>query len=32
MNEQHDMLNNTFETWRGKLEQVDDVCIIGIQF
>ena len=32
LNEQHDMLNHTFENWRGKLEQVDDVCVIGIRF
>ena len=31
MNEQHDVLNDTFEAWRGKLEQVDDVCVIGIK-
>lgn len=24
-------LDETFETWRGPLEQVDDVCIIGIR-
>lgn len=24
-------LKTTFESWRGHLEQVDDVCIIGIQ-
>ena len=31
LNEQQDILKNTFETWRGNLEQVDDVCIIGIR-
>ena len=24
-------LNDTFEKWRGSLEQVDDVCIVGIR-
>jgi serine phosphatase RsbU (regulator of sigma subunit) len=24
-------LDETFETWRGPLEQVDDVCVIGIR-
>jgi serine phosphatase RsbU (regulator of sigma subunit) len=31
MQEQKSILNNTFETWRGELEQVDDVCVIGIR-
>ncbi len=31
MNEQKEILNNTFENWRGSLEQVDDVLIIGIK-
>jgi serine phosphatase RsbU (regulator of sigma subunit) len=31
MLEQKDLLNDTFESWRGDLEQVDDVCIIGIR-
>lgn len=25
-------VKNTFQEWRGDLEQVDDVCVIGIQF
>ena len=28
---QKDSLINTFEEWRGNLEQIDDVCIIGIR-
>jgi serine phosphatase RsbU (regulator of sigma subunit)/Tfp pilus assembly protein PilF len=28
---QKNELENQFEHWRGKLEQVDDVCIIGIK-
>ena len=32
MNEQHDVLLAAFEAWRGKLEQVDDVCIVGLRF
>ena len=31
MPEQHQILINTFENWRGKLEQVDDVCLIGFR-
>ncbi len=31
INEQLDVLNAEFEQWRGKLEQVDDVCIIGFR-
>lgn len=28
---QKQKLDETFELWRGKLEQVDDVCIIGVR-
>ncbi len=31
MDEQHDMLDAAFTSWRGKHEQVDDVCVIGIK-
>ncbi len=31
MDEQKNMLNQTFENWRGGLEQVDDILIIGIK-
>lgn len=31
MDEQKLIINNTFETWKGALEQVDDVCVIGIR-
>ncbi len=31
MSEQKEILNQTFDSWRGSLEQVDDVCIIGIK-
>ena len=29
--EQKAELNKTFEKWKGDLEQVDDVCVIGIK-
>ncbi len=29
--EQKNMLNETFENWKGKLEQIDDVCVIGVR-
>lgn len=29
--EQHSELKNAFENWKGDLEQVDDVCVIGIK-
>lgn len=32
MKEQRKMLENNFDLWKGNLEQVDDVCIIGIRF
>jgi serine phosphatase RsbU (regulator of sigma subunit) len=31
MDEQKELLNETFENWRGILEQIDDVCIIGVR-
>jgi len=31
MNEQKELLNNTFTQWVGNLEQVDDVTLIGIK-
>ena len=31
LSEQKDILKQTFDKWRGDLEQVDDVCIIGIR-
>ncbi len=31
MGEQHDILLNAFQEWKGSLEQVDDVCIIGVR-
>jgi serine phosphatase RsbU (regulator of sigma subunit) len=30
-NHQRDVLERSFEEWKGKLEQVDDVCVIGIR-
>ncbi|MCB9225315.1 MAG: SpoIIE family protein phosphatase [Crocinitomicaceae bacterium] len=29
---QKDVLNQTFESWRGDVEQIDDVCVIGVEF
>jgi serine phosphatase RsbU (regulator of sigma subunit) len=31
MEEQKDIINNTFENWKGDLEQVDDICVIGVR-
>ena len=31
MNAQSEILNSKFENWKGNLEQVDDVTIIGIR-
>lgn len=31
MEEKHKLINARFEQWRGDLEQVDDVCMIGIR-
>jgi hypothetical protein len=31
INEQFQKLESSFDAWKGNLEQVDDVCIIGIK-
>jgi len=31
MKEQKRILDKTFEEWKGELEQIDDVCIVGLQ-
>ena len=30
MEEQKIIINDAFETWKGSLEQIDDVCVIGV--
>ena len=32
MKVQEQLISTTFENWRGQLEQIDDVCIIGVKF
>jgi serine phosphatase RsbU (regulator of sigma subunit) len=31
MEEQRKMIDTSFESWKGELEQVDDVCVIGVR-
>lgn len=31
MEKQRETIDQSFETWKGNLEQVDDVCIIGVK-
>jgi serine phosphatase RsbU (regulator of sigma subunit)/Tfp pilus assembly protein PilF len=31
MEEQYEIIGNTFENWKGEINQIDDVCIIGIK-
>ena len=31
MDEQHDALQDVFNNWKGGLEQIDDVCVIGVR-
>ncbi|PIQ16195.1 MAG: histidine kinase, partial [Flavobacteriales bacterium CG18_big_fil_WC_8_21_14_2_50_32_9] len=31
MDEQKVILEEHFENWKGSLEQVDDVCVIGVR-
>jgi tetratricopeptide (TPR) repeat protein len=32
MEEQKKMINEEFDNWKGDLEQIDDVCVIGVRF
>ena len=32
MEVQKSEIDNVFENWRGDLEQIDDVCVIGLRF
>lgn len=31
MDQQREIINQRFESWRGQLEQIDDVCVIGLR-
>jgi len=31
MEEQHNLINAAFIKWQGELEQIDDVCVIGVR-
>ena len=31
MEEQKQTIDEAFESWKGELEQVDDVCVIGVR-
>ena len=31
MKEQKHILETVFNTWKGNLEQVDDVCVVGVR-
>jgi serine phosphatase RsbU (regulator of sigma subunit) len=31
MDEQKKIIDESFETWKGNLEQIDDVCVIGVR-
>ena len=31
MNKQLEIIDKTFEDWKGELEQLDDVCVIGVR-
>jgi hypothetical protein len=32
LTQQQQLLQNTFHQWKGDLDQVDDVCLMGIRF
>jgi hypothetical protein len=31
MKEQHEQIKEVFNSWKGEIEQVDDVCVIGVK-
>ena len=31
MDEQSNAINSYFENWKGNMEQIDDVCVIGVR-
>ncbi len=31
MEEKRKIIDASFENWKGELEQVDDVCVIGVR-
>ena len=31
MSKQNEILNQTIQEWKGSLEQIDDICIIGVR-
>jgi hypothetical protein len=31
MAKQHEILSTALNTWKGEMEQVDDVCLIGVR-
>ena len=31
MEEQKTLINDSFETWKGAIDQIDDVCVIGVR-
>ena len=31
MQEQKEIIEKFFDTWKGNTEQVDDVCVIGVR-
>ena len=32
MEQQKEILDKAFENWKGSLEQIDDICVIGVKF
>ena len=31
MEKQKQIIEKTFEAWRGDMEQIDDVCVVGVR-
>ncbi len=31
MQEQYTKIKDTFNNWKGDMEQIDDVCVIGVR-
>ena len=31
LNEQNEIINDAIESWKGEIEQIDDICVVGVR-